>query len=113
MKDIVEHLPEIIKTASASNLGIVALMLILFSALSWGFFRRSSEKWKLTSLVLLLIGCVLFGYVAIDTSKDPLFSNGSTAKNLVNTLTHWVSEAETARKAKTISSSSPLPTGLK
>lgn len=112
MKDIFEHLPEIIKASSASNLGIVALMLILFSALSWGFFRRSSEKWKLTSLGILLVGCILFGYTAFETSKDPSHSSNSTTKNLVNSLTHWVTEAETARKAKTISSSSPLPTEL-
>lgn len=112
MKDILEHLPEIIKASSASNLGIVALMLILFSALSWGFFRRSSEKWKLTSLGLLLMGCVLFGYTAFETSKDPSFSGDSGTNNLVNSLTYWVSAAEAARKAKTISSSSPLPTEL-
>jgi len=111
MKDIVGHLPEIIKAASASSLGIVALMLILFSALSWGFFRRSSEKWKLTSMLLLLIGCVLFGYVAIDASKA-LSTSASTSYDLANSLKHWVSEAEAARRAKTISASSPLPTKL-
>lgn len=112
MKDFFEHLPEIIKTASASNLGIVALMLIIFSVLSWGFFRKSSEKWKLTSLVLFFVGCILFGYVAINTSKDTTSSSDSSIRNLVSSLTHWISESESARKAKTISSSSPLPTQL-
>ena len=109
MKDIVEHLPEIIKAASSSILGIVALMLILFSALSWGFFQRSSDKWKLTSLILFMTGAVIFGYTAFETSKNPSFSVSASLKQ---SLLTWVSEAEKARKAKTISSHSALPTNL-
>jgi len=112
MKEIAEYLPEIIKASSTSNLGIVALMLILFSTLSWAFFRQSSEKWKLTAIVLLLLGCILLGYSTLEATKDASDSNSNASLDLKNALAHWESSAETARKANTISSNSPLPTEL-
>ncbi|WP_101757974.1 hypothetical protein [Oceanicoccus sp. KOV_DT_Chl] len=114
MKEVLENLPDIIKASSESSLGVVALMLILFSALSWGFFRRSSEKWKVTSLAMFFLGCILFGYTAFKTSQDSLVFNTATPTNtnLTSSLSNWVQEAEAARKAKTISSTSPLPVDL-
>lgn len=112
MKEIIEHLPEIIKVSSTSNLGIVALMLILFSALSWGFFRNSSEKWKLTSLIILFMGCVLFGFSAFEATKNISAQNSTISPGLDDALAKWVTSAEKARNSKTISSSSPLPAEL-
>jgi hypothetical protein len=112
LDSLIEQLPEIIKAASTSNLGIVALMLILFSVLSWGFFRRSSEIWKLSSLVILLAGCVLFGFVAIDKSKEVAASGDANSNSLKVSLTDWVAKAGIASKAGTISSKSPLPSDL-
>ena len=109
MKDIIEHLPEIIKASSSSILGIVSLMLILLSALSWGFFKHSSNQWKLTTLVLFISGGVIFGYTALDISKDPKFTS---SLSLNTSLSKWVFEYDKAKKANTISVNSALPTDL-
>ena len=64
-REVATHIPDVIQAAAASNLGIVALMAILFSVLAYSFFRHSSEIWRFTSLGLFFVGCVLFGYVVL------------------------------------------------
>ena len=70
MQAIVQNLPEIIKAAATSNLGIVAPMLIVFSGLSYGFFRKSKEILRFMALSLLFLGCMSFGGTITDIALE-------------------------------------------
>ncbi|MDJ0580465.1 hypothetical protein [Crocosphaera sp.] len=68
MKNLFEQLPEIISEASKSELGILALMMIIISAISIYFFRKSSEKTKILIFYSLLIGILLFAIATFRNS---------------------------------------------
>lgn len=50
MTTLTEKLPDIIKEAAKSNLGILALMSIALSVLAYFFFASASEKVKVGTL---------------------------------------------------------------
>ena len=108
MQDIIKNLPAIIKAAAASNLGIVALMLIVLSGLSYGFFRRSKEVWRFSALSLLFLGCMSFGYAVFKSAKESTIPQ--QVIELSSNIDKWIVEAEFARLAKTISPEAQLPT---
>lgn len=60
MEDYIEVIPEIIKAASASSLGILALIIVVFSILAYGFFRKEGPKVKLFVFLVLFSGSALF-----------------------------------------------------
>lgn len=109
MQDIAQNLPEIIKAAASSNLGVVALMLIVFSGLSYGFFRKSTEIWRFSALILLFLACMSFGFAIFKSASDtPRRSEVELSKSIQS----WVSEAESARSAKTLFNSTTPPSSL-
>jgi hypothetical protein len=57
---------EIIKQASQSKLGILALMLLLLGVLALAFFRRSDNNVKILVFVLALIGVALYAKAIND-----------------------------------------------
>jgi hypothetical protein len=65
MNDVVTQLPEILETAAASRLGILALMIVALSLLGFFFFREASERARLASFALLFIGTVMFGFAVV------------------------------------------------
>jgi hypothetical protein len=101
MGDFAKNLPEIIKAAATSNLGIVALMCILFSCLAYGFFRKSHDTWRFAALLLFFAGCVSFGYSVIRSANETPSPTGEIT--LSAAIDKWISAAEVARSAGTIS----------
>ncbi len=61
MDKLIESLPEIIRAAAQSYLGILALLSISLSLLAYFFFARSSERIKVGIFVLLFLGVFGFG----------------------------------------------------
>lgn len=110
MQEILKALPDIIKAAASSHLGIIALMLIVLAGLSYVFFRRSKEIWRFSALVLLFLGCISFGYSALESGKDILNLSQNTV--LSSSLDKWIAEAGSSRSAQTISPEYQLPTTL-
>lgn len=107
MQEIVKNLPEIIKAAASSNLGIVALMLIVMAGLSYGFFRKSKEVWRFAALGLLFVGCMSFGFAVFKSAQE---ISPPPPVHLSTIMDKWLMEAEGARSAKTISPEGQLPT---
>jgi hypothetical protein len=66
MDGLVKSLPEIIKEAAASPLGILALMIIGLAILAFFFFRGAAEKIKVVIFVMLFFGVVAFGAVVVS-----------------------------------------------
>lgn len=110
MQEILKNLPDIIKAAASSNLGIIALMLIVLSGLAYGFFRKSSEAWRFSALIILFAGCMSFGYAVFRSSQG--ISRPQDEIGLSKSIESWITENEVARTAKTISPGSTLPASL-
>ena len=60
LEDYLEVIPAIIKAASASSLGILALIIVALSILAYGFFRNEGPKIKLFVFLILVSGSTLF-----------------------------------------------------
>src|SRR6476660_3412569 len=60
--------PEVIKQASQSKLGILALMILLLAGLALTFFRKESSKVKLAIFVLALLGVALYAKAMMDAN---------------------------------------------
>ncbi len=60
VEDFIVVIPEIIKAASASSLGILALIIVALSILAYGFFRNEGPKIKLFVFLVLVSGSTLF-----------------------------------------------------
>lgn len=110
MQEIVKNIPEIIKAAASSNLGIVALMLIVLAGLSYSFFRKSKEIWRFAALGLLFLGCMSFGFAVFRSANE--IPDRPQHTDLSLSINNWIAETEIAREAKTISPGSQLPTQL-
>jgi len=65
----VERLPAIIAEAAKSTLGLLALMVILLSALAFVFFRNAGERVRTSVFAAMLAGVVAFGVVATKTGR--------------------------------------------
>src|SRR5262249_19722030 len=99
-----------IRAAASSNLGIVALMVILFSGLAYGFFRRSKEIWRFSALSLFFVGCMSFGYAVFKSATEIAVAPLKT--ELLQLTDYWIAEAEQARAAETFFSGRQPPTSL-
>jgi len=110
MQEIIKNLPDIIKAAASSNLGIVALMLIVLAGLSYGFFRRSNEVWRFAALILVFAGCLSFGYAVFRSAQE--IPSPPLHTDLSSSMEKWIAQAEIARSARTISPEAQLPTQL-
>jgi hypothetical protein len=69
MDELVKSLPEIIKQAATSTLGILALMIIGLAILAFFFFRGASEIARVIIFVMLFFGVVAFGAVVMQQAK--------------------------------------------
>lgn len=95
MENLIDKLPEIIREAAQSNLGILALLLIVLSALAYLFFIRSSEKIKVGIFVLLFFGACGFVFTifrAVLTSEEP--RTGTPSVNPQNKPNHRLIPSE-------------------
>jgi hypothetical protein len=112
IKSALEKLPEIIKAAASSPLGVISLLSILFSALAYTFFRKSNERWRLTSLSIFFVGCLAFGYVALPSTRNPELRNVGLTE-LPSAVTKFNASAKLAKDNKTITPGTPIPSDLR
>jgi|ERR1700733_7011584 len=63
-------IPEAIKQASGSPLGILALLAIILGLLGWFFFQRGPIWAKFTVWILLFAGAVMFFAVSVATAAS-------------------------------------------
>lgn len=69
MDALFKSLPDIIKAAAQSQLGILALLVVAISLLAYVFFAKASEKSRLGVFVLLFLGVVGFGVAMFMASS--------------------------------------------
>lgn len=69
MDQLFKSLPDIIKAAAQSRLGILALLVVALAILAYVFFARASAKVRVGIFVLLFAGVAGFG-VAVLRSTD-------------------------------------------
>lgn len=79
MEKIAEHIPDIIKAAAQSQLGILALLCLLLAFLAYVFFSKSSEKAKLGVFFFLFLGVVGFGIAMFNSQSEKENSDTNTA----------------------------------
>lgn len=77
--EAVKTLPDIIKEASQSELGILALLIVAVGLLAYVFFRTSSDKVKLIAFLLIFAGAAAYG-IAVVRAAHPQGS-GAAAQN--------------------------------
>jgi hypothetical protein len=70
MGDVFTALPDIIKEASKSNLGISALLIVVLSLLAWSFFRGAPLRYRVAMWFFLFAGAVTFVVATIRASDE-------------------------------------------
>jgi hypothetical protein len=65
-----EHFGEIIREASTSTLGILALIILLLGSLAVVFFGKSSEKARMTIWIMAFGGALLFGFAILRAGRE-------------------------------------------
>ena len=71
METLFKSLPDIIKAAAQSQLGILALLAVAISLLAYAFFAKASEKSRLGVFALLFLGVVGFAVAMFRAAPDP------------------------------------------
>lgn len=66
---VVQALPDIIKNASQSPLGIIALLAVILGILAWAFFRKESLGVRLSIWAIILLGAILFCVATVKASN--------------------------------------------
>ena len=70
MDQLFKSVPEVIKVAAQSKLGILALLVIALSILAYVFFAKASAKIRVGIFVLLFAGVVGFGAAVVRESPS-------------------------------------------
>jgi hypothetical protein len=88
MEKIIKYIPDIIGEAAKNTLGLLALMVIIISVIGFIFFRKSSDWIRVGMFILLFIGVVSFGAIALQThitqsQNIPVPTDSSPVKNSV------------------------------
>lgn len=81
---VAEHVPDIIKAAATSTLGILALMIIVVGILGYVFFKDASQNVRAGMYVLMLVGVAAFVGIGVDRSggtPDPTGEPGGRDSN--------------------------------
>jgi hypothetical protein len=85
MDSLFKSLPDIIRAAAQSQLGILALLVVALAILAYVFFAKSAVKIRVGIFVLLFAGVVGFGvalFRASDTGTPQMSSAGPTKNGL-------------------------------
>jgi hypothetical protein len=80
MDQLFKSLPDIIKAAAQSQLGILALLVVALSILAYVFFAKATVKVRVGIFVLLFAGVISFGvamFRASDANLTPASSAGA------------------------------------
>lgn len=70
MRDMLDHIPNVIREAAQSNLGVLALLIVVLSILAFMFFRSAGPRIRLFVYFSFFIGTCCFGF-AILTNPLP------------------------------------------
>jgi hypothetical protein len=84
LSEFFKALPDIIKNASQSPLGIIALLAIILGLLAWGFFREAPLRARLAIWLLILLGTTGFFVATVNASHS--MSDSPTVSATTNTL---------------------------
>jgi hypothetical protein len=76
-QEAIKSVPEIIKAAAQSYLGILALMVLVIGVIAYLFFKESPHQIRVAIVVLMLGGVAAFGVAAMRLQK-------SEAENTLN-----------------------------
>jgi len=82
MDQLFKSLPDIIKAAAQSQLGILALLVVALSILAYVFFAKAAMKVRVGIFVLLFAGVIGFGvamFRASDANAAPASGGGATS----------------------------------
>ena len=80
MDELFKSLPEVIKAAAQSQLGILALLVVALSILAYVFFAKATVNVRVGIFVLLFAGVIGFGiamFRASDSNLPPASSLGA------------------------------------
>jgi hypothetical protein len=103
LNELFKALPDIIKNASQSRLGILALLAIIVGCLAWGFFREAPVKVRLATWSLILVGTISFFIATTDASRgtksSPAIQATTNALSIAGTTVDAASN-ETVRQAQ-------------
>jgi hypothetical protein len=91
------NIPEVIREASQSPLGIFALMIIAISLIGFFFFRTAEQKTRLWIFLILFGGVVAFGLATSRLSfegrpTNPAWSVASSSSPTASPVIHWVQD---------------------
>jgi hypothetical protein len=70
LADIWQSIPDIIKEAATSPLGIFALMIVALAILAFYFFKDAGTKVKLTIFLLLFVGVAVFAAKVVYKANE-------------------------------------------
>jgi hypothetical protein len=70
MDTALKSVPDIIKAASATNLGIVALLILVTALLGVYFFRKAPVVYQFSVFLLTFLGAAAFAFAAIRVQQD-------------------------------------------
>lgn len=70
MVELLKSIPDIIKAAAASNLGILALIIIVVGALGYFFFKEAPNRVKALMFLAILGGVTAFAYAALNVQRE-------------------------------------------
>jgi hypothetical protein len=69
-QEVIKSVPDIIKAAGQSGLGIVALALLLIAGVVYFLIKNVPDLYKVMVVVLMLIGAGAFGAVALSIQRE-------------------------------------------
>ena len=81
MDQLFKSLPDIIKAAAQSQLGILALLVVALSILAYVFFAKATVDVRVGIFVLLFAGVLGFGVAVLrasDPKPPPALNSGAT-----------------------------------
>ena len=71
LEPVLKSIPEIIKQASQSELGIFALLIIVLFGLAFYFFRKAPVKWRAIIFFVFFAGVVAYGVEITRVANKP------------------------------------------
>lgn len=80
-------IPDIIREAAQSQLGILALMIIAIALLGYAFFRTAGERIRIAMFVLLFAGVVAFAVSISSVPRTADTTKGATATDTAASAT--------------------------
>ena len=80
MESAAQYVPDVIRAAAASQLGIFALMVLAVAVIGYLFFKGASELVRLAIFVLMFAGVAAFGLAIVRESDEPVRDGGNATR---------------------------------